>query len=136
MIPIEHRDHKINVLDAPGYTDFVGEVISALSVSDGAVVLVDSVAGLEVGTEIAWRYADEFNLPRVITSYSIHYTKLYEGCDHVAILDDCPASAMSPPQLFTDRLLLRPFCLQDAGRLLSLLCAPAVARGLLSYNFV
>lgn len=66
VIPVEHRDHKVNVLDAPGYTDFVGEVISALSVADGAVVLVDSVAGLEVGTEIAWRYADEFKLPRFV----------------------------------------------------------------------
>ena len=66
VIPVEHRDFKVNVLDAPGYTDFVGEVVSALSVADGAVVLVDSVAGLEVGTEIAWRYADDFNLPRFV----------------------------------------------------------------------
>ncbi|HXF84415.1 MAG TPA: elongation factor G [Anaerolineales bacterium] len=64
VIPIEHRDHKINIIDAPGYTDFVGEAISALSVADGAIILVDAVAGLEVGTELAWRYADQFNLPR------------------------------------------------------------------------
>jgi elongation factor G len=64
IVPIEHRDHKINVIDAPGYTDFVGEIISALSVADGAIILVDAVAGVEVGTEIAWRYADQFNLPR------------------------------------------------------------------------
>src|SRR5512138_2029834 len=64
VIPIEHRDHKINVIDAPGYNDFVGEAISALSVADGAIILVDAVAGIEVGTELAWRYADEFNLPR------------------------------------------------------------------------
>jgi elongation factor G len=66
VIPLEYRDHKINVLDAPGFTDFVGEVISALSVVDGAILLIDSVAGMEVGTEVAWRYADEFNLPRFI----------------------------------------------------------------------
>ena len=66
MIPVEHRDHKINVIDAPGYTDFVGEMVSALSVADGAIILVDAVAGLEVGTELAWRYADEFKLPRFI----------------------------------------------------------------------
>jgi elongation factor G len=64
VIPIEHRDHKINIIDAPGYNDFVGEAISALSVADGAVILVDAVAGVEVGTEIAWRFAEEFNLPR------------------------------------------------------------------------
>jgi elongation factor G len=64
VLPIEYRDHKINVIDAPGYTDFVGEMISALSVADGAIILVDAVAGIEVGTELAWRYADQFNLPR------------------------------------------------------------------------
>ncbi len=66
VIPIEYKDHKINLLDTPGYTDFVGEVISALRVADGAVVVVDSVAGAEVGTEIAWTYADEFKLPRFV----------------------------------------------------------------------
>src|SRR3989304_7606156 len=50
VIPIEYRDTKINLLDAPGYTDFVGEVVSALSVADAAVVLVDSVAGGGGGT--------------------------------------------------------------------------------------
>jgi elongation factor G len=66
VIPIEYKDHKINVLDTPGYTDFVGEVVSALRVADGAVILVDSVAGLEVGTEIVWNYCDTFKLPRFV----------------------------------------------------------------------
>ncbi len=64
LLPVEYHDHKINFLDAPGFTDFVGEEISALSVADGAIILVDSVAGLEVGTELAWNYCEEFNLPR------------------------------------------------------------------------
>jgi elongation factor G len=66
ILPVEHKDYKINVLDTPGYTDFVGEVISALRVADGALILIDSVAGVEVGTEIAWNYCDEFNLPRFV----------------------------------------------------------------------
>jgi elongation factor G len=64
VIPVEHKNYKLNFLDAPGYTDFVGEMISALSVADGAIILVDAVAGIEVGTELAWRYCDQFNLPR------------------------------------------------------------------------
>jgi elongation factor G len=66
VVPIEFNDHKLNILDTPGYTDFVGEMVSALRVSDGAVVLVDSVAGAEVGTEIAWNYCDQFNIPRFV----------------------------------------------------------------------
>jgi len=66
VLPVEYKNHKINVLDTPGYTDFVGEVISALRVSDGVLILVDSVAGMEVGTEIAWGYCDTFKLPRFV----------------------------------------------------------------------
>jgi elongation factor G len=66
VLPVEYKEHKINLLDTPGYTDFVGEVISALRVADGALVLIDSVAGAEVGTEIAWNYCDKFNLPRFV----------------------------------------------------------------------
>jgi elongation factor G len=66
IIPVEYKNFKINFLDTPGYTDFVGEVISALRVADGVLVLADSVAGLEVGTEIAWKYCDQFKLPRFL----------------------------------------------------------------------
>lgn len=66
VIPVEYKDTKINCLDTPGYTDFIGEVISSLRVADGALVLVDSVAGLEVGTEIAWKYCDTLKLPRFL----------------------------------------------------------------------
>ncbi len=66
VIPVEYRDTKINILDTPGYNDFIGEVVSALSVADGACVLVDAVSGREVGTEIAWKYAEKFDLPRIV----------------------------------------------------------------------
>jgi elongation factor G len=66
ILPVEYKNHKLNVIDTPGYTDFVGEMVSALRVSDGAIVLVDSVAGAEVGTEIAWSYCDQFNIPRFV----------------------------------------------------------------------
>ncbi len=66
VVPVEYKDVKINLLDTPGYTDFVGEVISAMRVVDGVMIPVDSVSGAEVGTEIAWNFADEFELPRFV----------------------------------------------------------------------
>ncbi len=66
VIPIEYQNYKINFLDTPGFTDFVGEVKSALRVADAAMVVVDAVAGVEVGTELTWQYADECHLPRFV----------------------------------------------------------------------
>ncbi|NLE99703.1 MAG: GTP-binding protein, partial [Anaerolineales bacterium] len=66
LAPVEWKDYKINLLDTPGYTDFVGEVKSGIRVADLAVVVVDSVSGVEVGTELVWGYADERSLPRVV----------------------------------------------------------------------
>ncbi len=65
LIPCEWQDHKLNMLDTPGYMDFVGEMISAIRVTDGVVVVLDSVGGVEVGTEQVWHYAGERNLPRL-----------------------------------------------------------------------
>jgi elongation factor G len=66
VIPIEWQDVKFNLLDTPGYFDFVGDVYSALRASESALILVDASAGVEVGTEKSWKYAQEYNLPRAI----------------------------------------------------------------------
>jgi len=65
LIPCEFDGYKINVLDTPGYIDFVGEVKSALRVADLAIIVVDAVSGIEVGTELVWQYADELKIPRL-----------------------------------------------------------------------
>jgi elongation factor G len=65
VIPCEWQGTKLNALDTPGYMDFVGEVISAIRVADAAVVIIDSVGGVEVGTEQVWHYADAQHLPRL-----------------------------------------------------------------------
>jgi elongation factor G len=65
MLPCEWSDHQLNLLDTPGYTDFVGEVKGAVRAADGAVIVLDAVAGVEVGTELVWQYADETHLPRI-----------------------------------------------------------------------
>jgi len=67
VIPIEFDDHKINILDSPGYTDFLGEVKNAIRVADSVVVVVDAVSGVEVGTELAWQYAEVYQQPIIVT---------------------------------------------------------------------
>ena len=64
--PVEWNEHKINIIDAPGYADFVGEVKAAMRVVDCALILLDASAGVEVGSEYAWRYAAERNLPTIV----------------------------------------------------------------------
>ena len=63
VAPFMWKNTKINILDTPGFLDFVGEVKQALRVADAALILVDGKAGIEVGTELAWDYARESDLP-------------------------------------------------------------------------
>lgn len=65
-IPIEWQDSKINILDAPGYFDFVGEAKEATRVADSAIIVVSGRSGVEVGTEKAWEYAEEMDIPKMI----------------------------------------------------------------------
>ena len=66
LVPVEWEKAKINILDTPGYFDFVGEVEEAVSAADAAVIVVSGKAGVEVGTEKAWELCDKYNLPRMI----------------------------------------------------------------------
>ena len=66
LLPIEWEKAKINILDTPGYFDFVGEVEEAVSAADAAVIVVSGKAGVEVGTEKAWELCDKYNLPRMV----------------------------------------------------------------------
>ncbi len=66
IIPLEWNDRKINVIDTPGYMDFMGEVKCALRAVETALITIDAVSSVEVGTEFAWRFADELDLPRAI----------------------------------------------------------------------
>ncbi len=64
--PFEWKGHKINLLDTPGYADFIGDLHAALRVADLAVFVVSAVDGVEVGTERAWRMAERLGVPRMI----------------------------------------------------------------------
>ncbi len=90
VLPLEYKGCKINLMDTPGYTDFVGEVISALRIADSAIVVVDSVAGAEVGTEIALSYCDVFQLPRIVIINKMNRdnANFHKALDSVQLISD------------------------------------------------
>lgn len=66
VLPVEWKETKINLLDAPGYFDFAGQVLTALRASESALMVIDASAGIEVGSEIYWNYMEKIDLPRII----------------------------------------------------------------------
>lgn len=66
LVPIEWQNVKINILDTPGFFDFIGEVEEAVSVADAAVIVVSGKAGIQTGTKRAWEICDKYKLPRMI----------------------------------------------------------------------
>ena len=66
MAPFEWHDHKINLIDTPGYADFVGDVIAALRVCDLAIFVVSAVEGVQVQTEAVWKIANKMGVPRMV----------------------------------------------------------------------
>ncbi len=66
IVPIEWKNNKINFIDTPGYFDFIGEVNAALRAAEAAVILVDAGAGVQVGTEAAWKACERYKTPRFI----------------------------------------------------------------------
>jgi len=66
IAPFELNGHKVNILDAPGYADFVGDVAAALRAADLAIFVVSAVEGVEVQTEVTWKLAEAHGIPRIV----------------------------------------------------------------------
>jgi elongation factor G len=66
LLPIQWQEMKLNLIDTPGYADFVGEVRSGLRVTEGAIIVICAASGVEVGTEQMWNDAEKASLPRLI----------------------------------------------------------------------
>ena len=81
LAPLEWQGHKVNLIDAPGYADFYGEVTEAARVVDGALILVDAVAGPQVGTDAVWKRAA--HLPRLLIINKMDR----ENADYRSVLD-------------------------------------------------
>ena len=88
MAPCEWKDNKINIIDTPGFIDFVGDVNSALRVIDGMVVTVCAVAGVEVRTEAVWEAASEKEMPRICFINKMDR----ENADFYKVLDELKES--------------------------------------------
>ncbi len=71
----EHGGHKINIIDAPGFDDFIGEVVAALKVADTAVMVINAQNGVEVGTEISWRHVSRLDKPAVFLVNQLEHEK-------------------------------------------------------------
>jgi len=87
MLPCEWQKTKINLIDTPGYSDFVGEVKGAMRVSEGAIIVVCAASGVEVGTEQVWTYCEEADLPRLIFINKMDR----ENADFYRIVDELKA---------------------------------------------
>jgi len=66
LAPFEWQDHKVNLIDAPGYADFFGDAEAAMHAADAAIIVVSAVDGLQVQGRVAWDLAERLNLPRAI----------------------------------------------------------------------
>ena len=83
LVPVVWKDTKINVLDTPGYFDFVGEVEEAISAADAAIIVISGKSGVEVGTQKAWAICEKYNIPRMfyvsnMDAEHANYTEILE----------------------------------------------------------
>ena len=75
LMHVKWRDCKINILDTPGFDDFIGEVVCSLKVADTALMLLNSAHGVEVGTEILWDYVNDFKTPTIFVITQVDHEK-------------------------------------------------------------
>ncbi len=88
LVSCEWKDHKINLLDTPGFTDFFGEVEGSLRVADSLLMVLDAVAGVEVSTELIWEQADQQQIPIIayinkMDRENADYYKALEGMQNI-----------------------------------------------------
>ncbi|MBE6023849.1 MAG: elongation factor G [Cellulosilyticum sp.] len=98
LVPIEWKGYKLNILDTPGYFDFIGGVREAMSVADSALIVLKASSGVEVGTEKAWEYATKADIPKMLFITEMDAPNL----DIEKILEECHAkfgTSIAPVQV-------------------------------------
>jgi elongation factor G len=99
LVPVEYNKNKINFIDTPGFFDFIGEVNSALRAAEACIIVVDALAGIQVGTEKAWDSAKEYRLPKF---FFINKTDK-ENVNTAQVIADLKAKFGSLAVTFDDR---------------------------------
>jgi len=123
ILPCEYKGHKVNVLDAPGYLDFIGEIKGAIYASESAIVVLDAVGGVEVGTELAWNSADEAKLPRFAfinkmerenANFGLVLTRLNEVFSMPAVPLQIPIGSQAEFKGIVDLVKMKAYIGEDA----------------------
>ena len=124
LLHLDWNNKKINILDTPGYSDFIGEVKASMKVCDTAVMILKSAEGVEVGTEISGRFVDEFGLPSAIiinkvdnehSTFAETYAKAKDRLTSGATLVTFPVSEGVNFNTVVDVLKMKAFQYGDAG---------------------
>ncbi len=121
VAPILWKDAKINILDTPGYLDFVGEVLQGVRVADSAVIVIDGKAGIEVGAELAWDYATDVNIPKSffvnkIDDPDAHFDKVFEGLRETFGTSVCPVLVPAGDGTFLNLIDMKAYTYDKAGK--------------------
>ena len=98
LVPIEWNKTKINILDTPGFFDFVGEAEEAVTAADAAVIVVSGKAGVQVGTQKAWELCERYDLPRIVYVTA-------QSCPTLCDPMDCSLPGSSVHGIFQARVL-------------------------------
>jgi elongation factor G len=124
LVHIEWNGRKINILDTPGYSDFIGDVKSAMKVSDTAIMVLKAAEGVEVGSEVSGRFVDEFALPTAIiinkvdnehSSFFETFEKAKERLTNGAIVVTYPLTEGIVFDTIIDVLKMKAYTYGEAG---------------------
>ena len=119
LLNCKYKDYSLQIVDTPGYADFFGEVVSAVPAVDAAVLVVDAVSSVEVGTETAWGLLEKFNLARLVFINKVDkenasVTKVLEDLNSAfgktfVLLDNLSSSTLIESVAETDDALLEKY---------------------------
>lgn len=122
IAPINWNSAKINIIDTPGYLDFVGEVLQGVRVAESSVIAVDAKSGIQVGTELAWDYATDANIPKSFfinkcDDQDADFPKVFESLRECFGMSVCPVVIPSEKNkdVYLNLLEMKAYTYDDKG---------------------